>query len=112
MTLILADIKEGLKVRYIDKTWSNWYTKRNHLYGQVQELPSRLHSNEQLIKIVFYKDPDYEQFITSERWKIKRFILEDRVEENTSVPRTKLEKKCRKLWNNSNWVKADPSRAY
>jgi len=112
MILTLADVKEGLKVRYIDKTWPNWYIRRNHLYGQVQSYPLNSTDKEQLIKVDFYKDPDYEEFVISEIWKVYRFILEDRLGENTSVSRTKLEKKCRKLWNNSNWVKNNPSRAY
>ena len=46
--------------------------------------------------------------ITSHRWPIKTQYLKVIGRDN----RTTVERKIRKLWNNSNWVKANPSQAY
>jgi len=97
------DAKKGTLVSFTDMYHSR-YKQLSQWFGVILE-----HRVPDIVTVQWYEDEECTLLRDVRDFSFKRLSLRD---EPSIVPRTKLERKCRKLWNQSNWVKSNPSRAY
>ena len=111
--------KVGDKVRFVDKN-SVSYKQLKDAYGIIISLPTyisehptwrSLHSDQVRIQTTWYTDEYYVNILArNQGYYAFRLILEDR--DLPTDTKTKLERKCQRLWNKSKFVQKHPELSY
>lgn len=101
--ITMLDATPGTLVSFTDKDHKKYLLLRQY-FGVIESPPKQ-----GTVFTFWYEDEECTILKAKYEFYLHRLTLR---EPPNILPRTKLERKCRKLWNNSNWVKANPARAY
>lgn len=104
------ELTVGCLVKFTD-TKHRLYQRLKDYIGEIQSLDTFDQSCQSCPDILWYTDDTFEEQIANDTFFIRRLTLYEPTLTNTT-PRTKLEKKCRKLWNNSKYIQNNPHLAY
>ena len=109
--MLLSEAKIGNYVKFTDK-YSRYYPTHKDYTGVIANIRGVGGDCWGTIIITWFLNDTLEDEIVRYQEFFPRRLSHYELPSNDQTKQTKLEKKCRKLWNNSKYVKNNPTLAY